>query len=315
MALTIEKLSKRAGDRWLLRDVNFSAEAGKIFGIVGVDNESNLMLLQIIAGTEQANSGKILVDQAELKPDGITFLTNQNNSSGWKSLFKKSSEENENLFYFFSQRLKQSEQVVLIDYALNCCSRNEKSKFLENLREAAAQKNLTVILTTDDDEIIFGCDVLAVLEKGEIVQTGTPREIYESPESAAAAKAVGRMNFIEARRLSSSKSEAPEFQTIRGEHRLFTARQEKQRLGAINQNITLAIRPEHISISFGASFPEDNLIKAKIAKIKFQGATTLIKLDAEGLILEAVVLRLVGLNVGDECMVGLPPDRISILKQ
>jgi hypothetical protein len=30
--------------------------------------------------------------------------------------------------------------------------------------------------------------------------------------------------------------------------------------------------------------------------------------------LEALVLRLVGLKVGDECMVGLPPDRISVLK-
>jgi hypothetical protein len=30
--------------------------------------------------------------------------------------------------------------------------------------------------------------------------------------------------------------------------------------------------------------------------------------------LKAMVLRLVGLNVGDECMVGLPPDRILVLK-
>ena len=41
---------------------------------------------------------------------------------------------------------------------------------------------------------------------------------------------------------------------------------EKSLLGAITNNITLAIRPEHISISFGASFPEDNLLKAEITK-------------------------------------------------
>jgi hypothetical protein len=56
------------------------------------------------------------------------------------------------------------------------------------------------------------------------------------------------------------------------------------------------------------------LLKATITDIKFQGSTTLIKLDANGLILEALVLRLVGLNVREECMVGLPPDRISVLK-
>jgi hypothetical protein len=41
---------------------------------------------------------------------------------------------------------------------------------------------------------------------------------------------------------------------------------------------------------------------------------TLVELNADGLKLEALVLRLVGLNIGDECMVGLPPDRIMTLK-
>ena len=85
-------------------------------------------------------------------------------------------------------------------------------------------------------------------------------------------------------------------------------------IGAITAPLTLTIRPEHISISFGASFPEDNLLKAKITDVQYLGATTRLKLDANGLILEAVVLRLVGLNIGDECMVGLPPDRILVLK-
>ena len=107
----------------------------------------------------------------------------------------------------------------------------------------------------------------------------------------------------------------PEFQTLAGEHRLFTDRVERDAPGATNEAITLAIRPEHISISFGASFPEDNLLRAKITGISFLGAMTLIKLNAGGLELEALVLRLVGLNVGDECMVGLPPDRILVLKE
>ena len=74
----------------------------------------------------------------------------------------------------------------------------------------------------------------------------------------------------------------------------------------------LGIRPEQISISFGASFPEDNLLKATLTGVQYMGATTLIQLDANGLKLEALVLRLVGLNPGDECMVGLPPERILI---
>lgn len=82
----------------------------------------------------------------------------------------------------------------------------------------------------------------------------------------------------------------------------------------MNQNVTLGIRPEQISIAFGASFPEDNLLKAKITGIRFLGANTLVELDAHGLRLDALVPRLVGLDPGDKCMLGLPPDRIAIYK-
>ncbi|HQX57370.1 MAG TPA: TOBE domain-containing protein, partial [Pyrinomonadaceae bacterium] len=99
-----------------------------------------------------------------------------------------------------------------------------------------------------------------------------------------------------------------------GEHRIFAQPTEKRRIGAINQTVTLAIRPEHISITFGASFPEDNLLKAVVTGIRFLGDTTLIDLDANGLRLSARVFRVVGLNIGEECMIGMPPHRILVLK-
>ena len=172
-----------------------------------------------------------------------------------------------------------------------------------------------MIFAANNYERIFSvCDKVGILHNKEIRQMGSPLRVYEKPNSIASASLLGRINLIESRRLTSTNKETPEFQTIVGEHRLFAQKTEKNRLGAINQNIILAIRPEHISISFGASFPEDNLLRAEIIDVKFQGSTTLIKLDANGLILESMVLRLVGLNVGDECVVGLPPDRILVLK-
>ena len=128
------------------------------------------------------------------------------------------------------------------------------------------------------------------------------------------ASITGRNNLFQARRLTSSKADIPQFQTIDGSHKLTIQKTEKSSLGALNQNVSLGIRPDHISISFGASFPEDNLIKAKITGVKFLGPTTLVELDADGLKLDALVLRLVGLKAGDDCMLGLPPDRIAIFK-
>lgn len=129
-----------------------------------------------------------------------------------------------------------------------------------------------------------------------------------------ASSIVGRNNIFYGRRLTSSKADLPEFQTLIGEHRLFTRKADVGILGAINKDSALAIRPENIVISFGASFPEDNLLKAVVTAIRPRGATTAVELDSNGLKLEALVLRIVGLGVGDECMIGLPPDRIQVLK-
>jgi hypothetical protein len=67
-------------------------------------------------------------------------------------------------------------------------------------------------------------------------------------------------------------------------------------------------------MSMGASFPEDNLLRAVVTGIHFRGATSLVEFDASGLTLQARVFKVVGLNVGDECMLGMPPHRIIILK-
>lgn len=209
-------------------------------------------------------------------------------------------------------------QLLLFDEPLSNLDVTLREETREELRELIKKLGLTAVYVThDQDEAFALCDRIAVMENGQIVQTGTPRELYQNPASIAVAKFLGRNNLIRAARLSSNKSAMPEFQTVAGEHRLAVDKPdgfEGAKLGAINQIVTLAIRPENVVLPFGAAFPEDNLLRAKVAAVNYFGATTRIVLDADGLRLEALVLRLVGLQIGDDCLVSLPPNRISILK-
>jgi ABC-type Fe3+/spermidine/putrescine transport system ATPase subunit len=81
----------------------------------------------------------------------------------------------------------------------------------------------------------------------------------------------------------------------------------------LNQLCILAIRPEHIQLRTSDNQLE-NALPAIVREINFAGATSSIKLDANGLILEALALDADGITVGDEHIVVLPPDRISLLK-
>lgn len=323
MSLKIVNLCKKFDDKLVLRNVTFEARSGEILGIFGITGAGKTTLLRTIAGNENCEKGEIQSNNKDL-----TFVPSTareiefpdiSNQSFWNRVFKtkKKSElaDGEGQVLALETALENANDVILLDNSfcqMDLLLREENQQFL---RQMVADKNLTVLLASNDFEEIFQvCDRVAILSGGEIVQTGTPREVYENPATAEVARIFGRNNLISARRLTSNKTDIQEFQTIEGSHRIFAEMKDKKTLGAINRNIFLAIRPEHISISFGASFPEDNLLKATVSEIKFLGHTTLIKLDADGLNLEALVLRLVGLNVGDECVVGLPPDRILILK-
>ena len=321
MSLKVVNLSKRYNDKWALRDVSFEAQAGEVFGIFGPTGSGKSTLLNAIHGATSLNGGGVYLagkDISKLDPEARNFSTVQNaRRSIWhrlsktKSFTSRGERESQNLL----RAVESAENAILLDDTFCTMDPRRAQDFIENIRSVAAERKLPVVFASSNFEhILMTCDRAAVLVNGEIKQTGIPQAIYEKPESRIVAGVTGRNNLFAARRLTSSKAEIPEFHTIDGGHRLFAQRIERGALGALNQNVTLAIRPEQISISFGASFPEDNLLKATVTAIQFLGPTTLIELDADGLKLTTLVLRVVGLNVGDECMLGLPPDRIQIFR-
>jgi ABC-type Fe3+/spermidine/putrescine transport system ATPase subunit len=324
MPLKLSNLSQRFDNKWVFRDVSLEVRRGEILGIFGPSGAGKTTLINTIAGSIPPSSGNIHFNGADVTEFGCDkrgfHFPAISNESIWRSIFKsgKASQmaDGEGQRAALEAAILDAEGVLLLDNSF--CEMDEQMRRIgfERLRDAVRDKPLTVVFASSDfNSIMALCDRVAVMADGYVQQIGAPQEVYEHPESEIVARITGRNNLFEARRLTSSKAEIPEFQTLVGDHRIFTHKIERNALGALNQNIVLGIRPEQISISFGASFPEDNLLKATVTHVRFMGPTTLIGLDANGLKLEAMVLRLVGLNPGDECMVGLPPDRIGIFSK
>jgi ABC-type sugar transport system ATPase subunit len=322
MSLAVVNLSKRIKDKWIFRDVSFEVSNGEIFGIYGLSGAGKTVLLESIFGSTPTSGGTIFYDGVDLtkeKPQARGFhaprfsgRSLRRSLFGWFNAGVLHEEQSRALKY----AVTAADRVLLLDDPFRSMDAFEQEAGFEACRTAVSKASPAVVFASSDFDHVFRlCDRVAIIAEGEIKQIGQPKEIYEKPESHLVARITGRNNLFGGRRLTSSKAEVPEFQTMDGEHRVFAQRSERASLGAINQNVTLGIRPEHISISFGASFPADNLLKAEITGVDHLGATTLVHLDAGGLALDALVLRLVGLSVGDECMVGLPPERIQIFRQ
>lgn len=180
------------------------------------------------------------------------------------------------------------------------------------LRELVTRLGLTAVYVThDQDEAFALCDRIGVMVGGRLLQTGTPRDLYDRPAQLAVAGFLGRNNLIRVVRLSARNQSQAEFKTLDGGHtlRLNAATED---LAPLNQPCVVAIRPEHVDINrTGAS--DENVVHARVNEIAFAGATSTVKLDANGLQLEALVLQQNGLKPGDQCSVRLPPEHLTLL--
>jgi len=283
--------------------------------VLGLNDSGKTLLLRTLAGIESPDTGTVAVSGGsnDLRHEceyvaGVALAG--------AGLFRRPRPESPvERASRIGRALECGKRFILLDGVFDGLDPANAEMLRNRIHERAdAGTNSFVVSGADRRQIYLTCRTLGILHAGEFVQTGSPEEVYKEPGTSVSASLTGYVNLIRARRLTSSKKDVHEFVTVEGEHRLVSGSAEKSRLSAINQDSLLCIRPEEISISFGASFPEDNLIKAMVTEVTFLGPLTRIRFDARGLKLEAVVLRLVGLEVGEECMVGIPPDRIKILK-
>lgn len=204
--------------------------------------------------------------------------------------------------------------LLLFDEPLSNLDVALREETRSELRELVNRLGLTAVYVThDQDEAFALCDRISVMMGGRILQTGKPRELYEHPVQVSVARFLGRNNLIRVMRLSSSKASVAEFKTLDGGHTLQLPATADE-LAPLNKPCSLAIRPEHVRLS-KTSLNSYNVLAAKVDEINFAGATSGIKLDANGLKLEALVVQLDGLAVGNKCFVELPADKIALLSE
>ena len=53
------------------------------------------------------------------------------------------------------------------------------------------------MVTHDQEEALCLADKMVVMNRGEIIQVGTPKEVYKNPETPFVADFIGTINFID----------------------------------------------------------------------------------------------------------------------
>ena len=90
-----------------------------------------------------------------------------------------------------------SPKILLLDEPLSNLDAKLRVQMRKEIKEIQAQTKTTAIFVThDQDEALSISDRVVVMNKGRIVQTGTPMEIYKNPKKGFVANFIGKINEI-----------------------------------------------------------------------------------------------------------------------
>ena len=87
--------------------------------------------------------------------------------------------------------------VLLLDEPLSNLDAKLRNEMRSEIRRICKESGLTAVYVTHDQkEALSVADRIAVLDRGRVVQVGTPGELYHSPQSVFVADFVGQTNLL-----------------------------------------------------------------------------------------------------------------------
>ncbi len=201
--------------------------------------------------------------------------------------------------------------VLLLDEPLGALDAKLRHSLREELTGLQREVGITfVFVTHDQEEALEMSDRLAVMSAGKVMQMGTPRDIYQNPESEFVADFLGVANLFDVEVLGSDGSTGA---VTTGE---FTFDAQIP-VGKAKGPGRAVIRPECVQLEEG-DLTGDNRIPGMIERTVFLGSTSQVMVRlAQGSLIQALVTNAVNEEPwasGDPVRVRLPSDSLRVLK-
>ncbi len=162
-------------------------------------------------------------------------------------------------------------------------------------------KATTVYVTHDQVEAMSMGDMIAVMDKGEVLQAGTPEEVYDRPASMFVAGFIGSpaMNFLPAQGAFGPNTERLQ---VNG------AAVPVPRLheGLEHQEAVLGARPEHIYLS------DSSELRGRVFGVEYMGARQLLTVDTSAGRLKVRAPNTVRAALGETVGLGFKTDALVV---
>jgi spermidine/putrescine transport system ATP-binding protein len=201
-------------------------------------------------------------------------------------------------------------RVLLLDEPLGALDARLRKNLQVELKALQAELGITfVFVTHDQEEALTMSDRLAIMNGGRVEQAGSPRDVYEEPETVFVANFLGVSNLLSAEAVGRDGGTC----TLRVGER--TLRAEQGATGS-DGNVTALIRPERIGVEAQGSAGENRLPGMVERSVFLGGSFELHVRVVGGDLLRATVPNdgsMQEYGEGAPVTLHLPPDAVRVL--
>jgi len=213
-AVSVQSLTKQYKDVCAVDNVSFEVQTGHCFGLLGPNGAGKTTTIEIMEGIISASSGEVLyqgqqVDRQISQQIGIQFqhtalqdfLTVKETLNLFASFYQNTLEQNQiielcdlgdfldrdNRLLSGGQRqrlllalaLINDPKIIFLDEPTTGLDPHARRNFWQLIKNIKAQ-NKTIILTTHYmDEAEQLCDDIVIMDKGRIIESGTPHQLLD----------------------------------------------------------------------------------------------------------------------------------------
>ncbi|MCL2841226.1 MAG: ABC transporter ATP-binding protein [Defluviitaleaceae bacterium] len=198
-----------------------------------------------------------------------------------------------------ARALVNEPEVLLLDEPLGALDLKLRKEMQVELKKMQQKLGITFIYVThDQEEALTMSDTIAVMNEGEILQIGTPEDIYNEPKNAFVAAFIGESNILSGKMLQDFHVE---FAGVN-----FTCIDKGF---AKNEHVDIVVRPEDIRITT----PDAGMVNGVVSNVIFKGVHYEMRVDAAGISwkVHSTVQSPTGSSVG----LVIAPELIHVMKK
>ena len=216
--IRVENVSKSFGDKKALHQISFEIQEGEIFGFLGPSGSGKTTMINVLTGQLAADQGKtvllgknsqdltsndleqigivsdgsgfyekmslyknllIYAKLYGLKSDRVDTVLDQVGLSDAKNLIAEKLSTGMKQRMFLARALLNAPKILFLDEPTSGLDPTT-SKMIHTLLQELKQAGTTIFLTTHDmNEATLLCDRLSLLNKGNLIEYGSPQEIIQ----------------------------------------------------------------------------------------------------------------------------------------